>query len=212
MKKQLPDLLNEIPKFADNGVICKSLDELAKELTEDLDYSSEKTYWIKEAIDNMNGMFELLMDIKKQSLVSESKIEPANASGFDESMPVEDLDLTARTKNHLVKQGIFTLRHLLLCSSLELLTIEGFGKSSLTDVEALLSSYGLKLVSGGPDTVYTSTLKLTPETSMALQGRSIRTLDHLQGYGMLALLQDKVVTKMMMTEIVDKLAEQGLSM
>jgi DNA-directed RNA polymerase alpha subunit len=69
IKSTEEQLLEKINVFADSAVICKQLDDLAKELTEELDYSPEKAYWIKEAQENLYGMFELLMDIKKQHLL-----------------------------------------------------------------------------------------------------------------------------------------------
>jgi DNA-directed RNA polymerase alpha subunit len=69
IKSTEEQLLEKINVFADSAVICRQLDSLAKELTEEIDYSPEKTYWIKEAQENLYGMFELLMDIKKQHLL-----------------------------------------------------------------------------------------------------------------------------------------------
>jgi DNA-directed RNA polymerase alpha subunit len=79
IKSTEEQLLEKINVFADSAVICKQLDSLAKELTEELDYSPEKAYWIKEAQENLYGMFELLMDIKKQHLLDNNdKSEEVN--------------------------------------------------------------------------------------------------------------------------------------
>ena len=143
MRNELPDLLNKISNFADNGVICNSLEDLAKELTHDLEYSSEKTYWIKEAIENMNGMFELLMNIKKESLTYDAPVVDAELKEDIQQCLISDLFLY--NVNHLSSLGITHIKQLTSMTELDLVKLEGVGRTRVAKIKSWLSKYGLRL-------------------------------------------------------------------
>ena len=62
--KKLSELLERSEVFNDNGVIIAHLIQIASDLDCDSE-SSGDAYWIQEAICNLEGMFGLIMDLKK---------------------------------------------------------------------------------------------------------------------------------------------------
>lgn len=74
--KEISELLERVEAFNDNGVIISHLMQIAGYLDCDSE-SSGDAYWIQEAICNLDGMFGLIMDLKKSHEVeSESRKNP----------------------------------------------------------------------------------------------------------------------------------------
>ena len=71
---------------------------------------------------------------------------PGVSTTFDDSVPIEQLDLrTVRAFNGLKRAGVHTLGHLLTLTPTDLLEIRRFGATSLADVEMALDQLGLEL-------------------------------------------------------------------
>ena len=74
------------------------------------------------------------------------KATPGLSSTFDDSVPIEQLDLrTARAYNLLKRARINTVGHLLQLTPADLLEIRKFGVTSLADVVQALEQLGLEL-------------------------------------------------------------------
>jgi hypothetical protein len=74
------------------------------------------------------------------------KATPSLSSTFDDSVPIEQLDLrTARAYNLLKRARINTVGHLLQLTPADLLEIRKFGVTSLADVVQALDQLGLEL-------------------------------------------------------------------
>ena len=71
---------------------------------------------------------------------------PGVSTTFDDSVPIEQLDLrTVRAFNGLKRAGVHTVGHLLTLTPTDLLEIRRFGATSLADVEMALDQLGLEL-------------------------------------------------------------------
>lgn len=69
----------------------------------------------------------------------------------DLALPIEDLDLQARSFNCLKREGIHTLGQLVARSREDLLDIRNFGKKSIDEIQEKLMSFGLTLKDVGGD-------------------------------------------------------------
>jgi len=77
------------------------------------------------------------------------KATPSLSSTFDDSVPIEQLDLrTTRAYNLLKRARINTVGHLLQLTPADLLEIRKFGVTSLVDVVEALDQLGLELPRG----------------------------------------------------------------
>jgi excisionase family DNA binding protein len=65
--------------------------------------------------------------------------------GLDLSTPIEGLELSTRSKNALVNQGVKTVAQLVPHTEQELLKLPNLGGISLAEIKALLKRYGLRL-------------------------------------------------------------------
>lgn len=93
-------LIERIALFEDSKVICEQLNILAED-----DYSDGNLYWLKEAQESINGMFELLMDLKKQHMMDGST--KTNTDTLD--LTLTPLSLTM-DELHLSKMAIDVLK------------------------------------------------------------------------------------------------------
>jgi DNA-directed RNA polymerase alpha subunit len=66
-------------------------------------------------------------------------------SPFDLNLSVEDLGLSVRVRNSLVREGIYTVGELTNLTSGALYDIRNFGEKSMDEVLAKLAEHGLKL-------------------------------------------------------------------
>ena len=62
--KTMDELFKRIESFNDNDAILFRLIEIAEEASEENENAID-SYWLKEAACNLEGMFGLLMDLKK---------------------------------------------------------------------------------------------------------------------------------------------------
>lgn len=69
----------------------------------------------------------------------------------DLALPIEDLDLQARSFNCLKREGIHTLGQLVARSREDLLDIRNFGKKSIDEIQEKLMGFGLTLKDVGGD-------------------------------------------------------------
>jgi hypothetical protein len=69
IKYSKAELIDMIDNYSDTSAIIGQLREVKVELDE-LECSDDKLYFLQEAIENLGGMFELLMDIKKDHLTN----------------------------------------------------------------------------------------------------------------------------------------------
>lgn len=63
-------LIEMIDNYSDTMLISKMIGKTV-DLLSDLDIEGEETYYLKEAKCNLEGMYELLLDIKKEHIMSE---------------------------------------------------------------------------------------------------------------------------------------------
>lgn len=78
---------------------------------------------------------------------------PIGVSGAPDAR-IEELDFSVRTYNCLKKANVLTIGDLLQISESELMQIRNFGKKSLDEVKAKLSSLGLSVLGATDDGVY----------------------------------------------------------
>lgn len=78
---------------------------------------------------------------------------PIGASGAPDAR-IEELDFSVRTYNCLKKANVLTIGDLLQISESELMQIRNFGKKSLDEVKAKLSSLGLSVLGATDDGAY----------------------------------------------------------
>jgi DNA-directed RNA polymerase alpha subunit len=64
---------------------------------------------------------------------------------LDLSTPIEGLELSTRSKNALVNQGVKTVAQLVPHTEQELLKLPNLGGISLAEIKALLKRHGLRL-------------------------------------------------------------------
>lgn len=80
-----------------------------------------------------------------QALAGSTKVESSPAPGVDEEesdpglmLPIEELDLSARTANALLNNDIKTVRDLVTLSEIDLKELKGFGQKALDEVKEKL--------------------------------------------------------------------------
>ena len=114
---------------------------------------------------------------------------------------VEELDLSARSFNHLYRAGIYKLSNLLYKSKKELLKVSGIGKESVDEIISKLSEYGIVFNQDGE-----LDFEDTQEQTELSDGISIEQLDlSARSYNCLARAGIKTVQ-----DIIDADAEYGL--
>lgn len=112
-------LIERINVFEDSALISKQLDVLM----EDEEYSGESLYWLKEAKENINGMFELLMDFKKQYLIDDGAKTDTDALDLTltpVSLTMDDLNLSSITISALKSINMNTVIKLINTGEKEL--------------------------------------------------------------------------------------------
>ena len=84
------------------------------------------------------------------ALAGSTTVESAPAPGTDESegdsglmLPIEELDLSARTANALLNNGIKTIRDLVVLSETDLKDLKGFGQKALDEVKEKLTELNI---------------------------------------------------------------------
>lgn len=65
---------------------------------------------------------------------------------YDIEKPIEDLELTIRSRNCLHGKGLYKVSQLIEYTELDLLQIEGLGKKSLNEIKDVLAEKGLTLL------------------------------------------------------------------
>ena len=80
------------------------------------------------------------------ALAGKTRLEPAKAPGVEKEdddegllMPIEELDLSARTANALINNDIKTIRDLVTLSESDLKDLKGFGSKALDEVKQKLT-------------------------------------------------------------------------
>ena len=84
------------------------------------------------------------------ALAGKTRVESAPAPGLKEededaglSMPIEELDLSARTANALINNDIKTIRDLVMLSESDLKDLKGFGSKALDEVKEKLTELNI---------------------------------------------------------------------
>ena len=84
------------------------------------------------------------------ALAGSTRLEstPAPGSGVDDddsglSMPIEELNLSARTANALINNEIRTIRDLVTLSEGDLKDLKGFGQKALDEVKEKLTEFNI---------------------------------------------------------------------
>lgn len=134
--KATKELIEQISNFSDNGVIINKLKELDDELVGDLDYPSEKVYWLRESISQMEGMFELLMDIKKAELVNNHTQYRNEAEPINE---VANSGLSVAVCNLLNNANLYTKTDVAKFFGNYFLSINGMGEQRTKEVNDWLT-------------------------------------------------------------------------
>lgn len=70
IKYSKAELIKMIDNYSDTALISKLLGQTV-DMLEELEIEGEHAYYLKEAQCNLEGMFGLLMDLKKEHLMSE---------------------------------------------------------------------------------------------------------------------------------------------
>jgi DNA-directed RNA polymerase subunit alpha len=146
-------------------------DEEALELYEDL---LERTPPSRALLTNLGLLYEDMDEYKRaescyqailaidpeneRALLFLRDVEAAKSMLYDEEMerredkrnailrtPVTDFELSVRSRNCLAKMGIRTLGDLVRKTEAELLSYKNFGETSLTEIQQILTSKGLRL-------------------------------------------------------------------
>ncbi len=89
------------------------------------------------------GLFVELVENMSQMEILVSREEDKQTKVLE--MTIEDMDLSVRSYNCLKRAGISTVEDLIKKSESDLAKVKNLGKTSLTEVEAKLASYGLSL-------------------------------------------------------------------
>ncbi|MFT6586040.1 MAG: DNA-directed RNA polymerase alpha subunit [Cognaticolwellia sp.] len=134
--KPTKELIEQISKFSDNEVIIDQLKALDDELVGELDYPSESVYWLREARSQLDGMFSLLMDIKKAELVSGFEQEHNEAEPINE---VASSGLSTAVCNLLNNANLYTKAEVSKFFGNYFLSINGMGEQRIKEVKAWLS-------------------------------------------------------------------------
>jgi DNA-directed RNA polymerase subunit alpha len=101
---------------------------------------------VREAAKILQEHISLFLHLGEKPEAAAAKVDAT--VGVDESildMPIEDLELSARSQNCLKKAEIKTVRELIRLTDKELREIKNFGARSADEVHAKLAEYGLKL-------------------------------------------------------------------
>ena len=99
--------------------------------------------WNTSKVENMNGMFELLMNIKKESLTYDAPVVDAELKEDIQQCLISDLFLY--NVNHLSSLGITHIKQLTSMTELDLVKLEGVGRTRVAKIKSWLSKYGLRL-------------------------------------------------------------------
>lgn len=89
------------------------------------------------------GLFVELVENMSQMEILVSREEDKQTKVLE--MTIEDMDLSVRSYNCLKRAGISTVEDLIKKSENDLAKVKNLGKTSLTEVQAKLASYGLSL-------------------------------------------------------------------
>lgn len=101
---------------------------------------------VREAAKILGHHVDLFLHVGEKP--KEESRETVALAGVDESvleMPIEDLELSARSQNCLKKANISTVRQLVQLTEKELMEIKNFGARSADEVKEKITELGLKL-------------------------------------------------------------------
>ena len=102
---------------------------------------------VREAAKNLQKHVDLFIRLGEKP--EEAPAKPQGPVGVDEAileMPIEDLELSARSQNCLKKADIKTVRELIQLTDKDLREIKNFGSRSADEVHAKLQDLGLTLL------------------------------------------------------------------
>lgn len=138
MIKDIDYLMNRIDCFNDNQELCRWIDEYLESM--EATYSDSEKYYLEEIKQNLLGMSEILLELKKHHMMTKPQQHE-----FDTSQKIDVLNLGMRTKNSLLFEGIVTIDDVLTRTKIDLLKMQNFGKKSLNELIVALNVIGLKL-------------------------------------------------------------------
>lgn len=144
--------------------------------------------------------------------MSENIVEKVTTKSIDTESPIEELLLSTRAYNALMRWGIKTIEQLINYTDQDLLKIRNFGIKSLEEVSIKLQRYGLCLkeveLKSIDKEISISNLGLTFGLCEVLKERKIETVGQLIGYTEQELL--KILNFRQVSKINMKLQEYGL--
>jgi DNA-directed RNA polymerase alpha subunit len=140
-------LIKRIELFDDSKVICEQLGVLC----EDEDYADGNLYWLREAQENLTGMFKLLMDLKKQHLLDSDSADIIKTEANEATeLTMVDIGLDAAIIFTLCNININTIGELITANEVHML--KAFkrigikdGNGLLTEIKNALEVEGLSL-------------------------------------------------------------------
>ena len=106
-----------------------------------------------------------------EQLASESAVPNGQAADSRMAIPIQELNLPARSFNSLKSEGIDTVGELVARTESDLLSIRNLGEKSVGEIEQRLSDLGLALAGPAPGTVEAGTVEAaTAEAGTAAGG------------------------------------------
>jgi Bacterial RNA polymerase, alpha chain C terminal domain/Helix-turn-helix domain len=101
-------------------------------------------YWdsIEKLVESRRGVPG---DARRNGTVPALGAKKKGRKELDLATPIEGLELSTRSKNALVNQGVKTVDQLVPQTAEELLALPNLGKTSLAEIKTLLKKHGLHL-------------------------------------------------------------------
>jgi DNA-directed RNA polymerase subunit alpha len=149
-------------------------------------------------------------------------------------MPINEFELSVRSRNCLKKMNINTIGDLLRISEAELLAYKNFGETSLAEIKTMLSQKGLRLgqllqeqqsaarrkalqtvtAQGAPEILDkpVAELELSVRARKCLQRLNVQTLGDLASRTEAELMGTKNFGQTSLNEVKQRLTEYGLSL
>lgn len=156
---------------------------------------------------------DVIVRLTNSTPVADSKVDKNNTS-------IDDIGLSTRTSNQLIRNGIRTIKDVETRSAYELMDFQNFGTEALRDLVTQLKPFGVE-IDGADDFLGKELGALDiPITELGLSFRplnclkkyGIRTMGDLVQYSVDDLHKIKNFGYKCEDEVVDKLAEFGLSL
>ncbi len=116
-----------------------------EKLKREIKYLQDENYLLKKKIFSIVSIIEDEAEIKvKNTEMTPEEFKQINIKCL--ATPLRHMDLSVRSYNCLIQvAGMKTLGDLIQYSKRDLLKYKNFGKNSLTEIEQLLTQYGLEL-------------------------------------------------------------------